>query len=274
MPVTTLNTLLIAFHDSIGAGLTPTANFTPPSGYPLSYLSNSNLYSRTRTPDLTADRQLTWDLGSSVEFNCFLLAGGDPTISTTYRFRAADNSGFTTNVVQSSASLSPLYDISLSSGRVASYIPPYGRLRLYIHSESITKRYLRWHESDASNPLGYLSWGYMRVGLGWQPQAGFQDWRAVSTINGPRGSQKIAREFEFTLGSLTKQEAYDLENMANVLLSTGRVMILPEPLAANTWLNDALLCTFEGAHVKQPVQGTSYSDKKYKTVLLFREVDR
>lgn len=273
MPIVLLNNLLIAFFDGIGELITPSANFSPPAGdYALSNLTNSQLFSRVRTPDLTADRQLTWDWGSAIEHNIFMLAGTNATSAATRRIRDADNSGFSSGVIESGATLTSAFDTSLGLSR-AIYVPPWGRTLIYVYPTSISKRYTRWHQTDSANPDGYQEWGIARVGLGWQSVGGFQSWKFAPLYQGAPGAEKVLRGHEFTLHNLTKSEAYDLQSILLSMLSTRRVLVIPEPLAPSTWLHDAIWCVSEEVYVREPIAGTSYADKRYKVVVMFREVD-
>lgn len=272
------NTLLISMYDGIGENITPTANFAPMSGdFSLSNLGNSQLHSVTRTSDLTADRQITLDLGSPVEFNVFMIAGANASLDATGRFRVADDDAFSSGVVESGSILSPIFDTSLVSiANMPAYVPPWGRNIIYIHPTSITKRYIRWHQSDPSNSDGFMQWAILRVGLALQFETGFGQWKAIPKPEGPIGSQRILRGHELTLHSLTKGEAYTLQDLYMTSLATRRMLVIPEPLAPNTWLRDAIWCVLspEDSYIREPVAGTSYSGKRYKVVLTFREVSQ
>lgn len=270
MPTTTTNTLLIAFFDGIGESTTPTANFTPVSGFPLANLRNSQLLSRTRTPDLTLDRQLTWDWGVATEFNVFMLAGTNATPQALRRFRAADDSGFTTGVVESGATLAAATDLSLGQSRII-YTPPWGRTLIYVLPSSVTKRYTRWHQSDALNPDNYQEWGIARIGL--SLQFPFMEWKSSTSIQGVPGSQKAQRTHEYSLERLTKDQAYTIENLVLQSLNTRRVLVIPEPLTPATY-SDAIWCTFEGSHTREPISRSAYSSKKYKVSISFKEADQ
>lgn len=271
MPTTTTNTLLIVFFDGIGEGVTPTANFTPPStDFALSNLQNSQLLSRTRTPDLIPDAQLTWDWGSSIESNVFMLAGTNATVNVLRRIRDSDDPTFTTGVVESGPTLTSGVDLSLGQSRIV-YTPPWGRTLIYVRPTSITKRYTRWHQSDITNPDGYQEWGIARIGLGLQFP--FHEWDAESEPIGSPGSEKIKRSHQFTLDRITKDQAYEVESLAQVCLNTRRVLVIPEPLMTNTH-HQALWCTFSGSMVKSPIAGTAYNTKKYRVTLTFKEVDQ
>lgn len=270
MSTTTTNTLLIAFFDGIGETIIPTANFTPVSGFPLSNLTNSQLFSRTRTPDLTLDRQLTWDWGSSIEFNVFMLTGTNATVNVLRRIRHADDSSFTTGVVESGAALSTGVDTSLGQSRIV-YTPPWGRTLIYVHPTSITKRYTRWHQSDSTNPNNYQEWGIARIGLALQFP--FHEWGVNPEYSGVAGSEKAQRVHDFTLDRLTKEQAYTIESLVLTSMTTRRLLVIPEPLSINTY-HEAIWCTFNGAHKREPIAKTAFSSKKYRVVISFKEVDQ
>jgi hypothetical protein len=267
MVTITQNNLLIAFFDGIGEAITPTANFTPVSGYPLSNLTNSQLLSRTRTPDLTADRQLTFDWGSAIEHNVFMLAGTNATLSATRRIRDADNSGFTTGVVESGASLSAAYDTTLGLSRNV-WVQPWGRLLIYVYPTSVTKRYTRWHQTDTSNPDGHMEWGIARVGL--SIQFPFQSWRMMTV---GVGSPKLLRRHEITLEFATRSEAYELQSLYFSTLGLRRVLVMPEPLTNSSSVHDAIWGVLVEQYERE-VLPSRFNDKRHRLTLVFEEVDR
>jgi len=265
--------LLIGFHDGLMELVTPTANFTPATGdFGLANLKDSRLFHRCRTPDLTTDRQLTWDMGAAVQFNVFALMGSNATTAATRRFRAADDSGFTTGVVESGGSLAAAFDTSL--GSLLTYAPPWGRTLIYVHSADVTKRYIRWHQTDSGNADGFQEWGIARVGLGWQPGITFDhSWRSANPIEGDPGAQKIRRGRELTLHRLLLAEVTKVESLVRGILGTRRVLIIPEPLAPATWLSEALWCVIEGDVDVRPVPGSSPTKRYFTVTITFREVD-
>lgn len=275
MPVSfaTINTLVIAFHDGLGELVTPTANFTPATGYPLANLTNGQLMSRCRTPDLATDQQLTWDFGIGlVTFNVFMLTGCNATLNTTRRFRAALDSIFTNSVIESGSGLDAAFDTTL--GNATTYVPPWGRTMIYIHSSTVSKRYVRWHQSDALNPDGFQEWGIARIGVAWQPANGYETYRAIPNLNGPVGSQIAQRGLEVTCHNLTRDEAYDLQSIYLTALSSKRLLVIPEPNLPATYLHDALWCTIEGSYVREPLAVSTPADRRYRVVTTFREADR
>lgn len=272
MPVTTSPACMIALFDDIGSAVSPTANFTPATGYPLVNLRSPVLSERTRTPDLTADRQLTWDWGSSVEHNVFMLTASNATLSVAYRRRDADDSGFTSGVVESGgAILQTLFDTSLQSS-TAIISPPWGKTLLSVYPVSVSKRYTRWHQSDTTNPDGYMSWGIARIGLGLQFEFDSST-TDDSVIVGTPGAERILRVKEVNFHSLTRAQASMLEDIARSRLSTGRMLLIPEPLAPETWIRDVIWCRLEGTVRKERIAYAKYpSGKAYRVVMRFVEV--
>jgi hypothetical protein len=267
---TPTNTLLIAFHDDTDLSTPPTASFTPVSGFPLTALDNADLLDRTRTTTLTSV-SLTRDLGAALPVNVVGVIGTNMTLAALRRVQFANDSTFTDSLVESGTDLTAAFDASLGSSQVAINVPRVGLIGLYVHPVELTRRYVRWHQSDITNPEGFQEWAMFRVGLALQFHCGFQEWRALPTIEGPLGSQVRLRGHEITYMHLTKDEAYALEDLAAHKLNTGRMLVVPEALATETYVRDALWATFEGAHVREPVSGTSYSEKRYKVTLTFRE---
>lgn len=272
MPVTTTAACMIALFDDIGSTVSPTANFTPVSGYPLANLRTPVLSERTRTPDLTTDRQLTWDWGSSIEHNVLALMGSNATLTgTTRRVRDADDSGFTSNVVQSGTGLDAAFNTSLQSS-TAIVSPPWGKTLLYVYATSVSKRYTRWHQSDAANPDGYQSWGIARIGLGLQFEFDSST-TDDSLIVGSPGAERVLRVKEVNFHSLTRVQASMLEDIARSRLSTGRMLLIPEPLAPETWARDVIWCRLEGTVRKERIAYARYpSGKGYRVVMRFVEV--
>lgn len=270
MPVTTTPACMIVCFDDIGSSVSPTANFTPQSGYPLANLRTPVLSERTRTPDLTADRQLTWDWGSSVEHNVFMLAGSNATLATTRRVRDADDSGFTSGVVQSGAGLDAAFDTSLQSS-TNPVSPPWGKTLLYVYGTSVSKRYTRWHQTDSANADGHMSWGIARIGLGLQFEFD-SNTTDDSLIVGSPGAEKRLRVKEVNFHALTREQATMLEDIAANRLSTGRMLLIPEPLAPETWIRDVIWCRHEGTVRKVRIAGAMYGGRSYTVVMRFVEV--
>lgn len=267
----TRNTFMLALFDGIGETITPTANFTPVSGYPLTNLKNSELFSRTRTPDLTTDRQLTWDWTTAITANVFGLFGTNASLSTLRRFRAADNSGFTTNVIESGSSLTAAFDSSLGHS-LSIYAPPWGRSLIYVHPTTFSKRYTRWHQTDSTNVDGYMEWGIARLGLGWQPTQSYDIARLTPKLVGSPGSQKYLRGFEVTFSLLSRADAMDLESFAATSLQSRRFLAMLNATDTSTYLSEALWCTLESEYTREPVPGVASS--RFKVVIVFREVDQ
>lgn len=273
---TITNSAIIAFFDSVLSTVTPTANFTPVSGKPLLNLTGTRLTARCRTPDLSTDRQLTWDLGASTTAAVFALMGSNATLNATRQFQAADDSGFSAGVIQSGSGLTAAFDTTLGSGLMPVYTPPWGRTLIYVHPQSFSKRYIRWHQTDSSNSSGYQEWGVARLGMPWQPSIGFESatWRTPTKLVGTPGAEKMLRGHEITFHMLTKTEAYDLQALALTCLSTKRLLVIPEGTTPSTYLADALWATLENTYVREVLPNMAYSSKYYKVALTFREVER
>lgn len=276
MPITTTNAVMIAFFDRLASLVTPTANFTEVASAPLSNLTTTRLIDRTRTPNLTNDRQLVWDLGSATEFNAFALIGSNATLQATGKLVAADNSGFSVGVVETSPTLQPLFDTSLGF-EIDFPQPTHGRIILFILPQSITKRYVRYHQSDATNPDGFMSWSCACIGLGWQPTLGFDGDSfklAPFLTSGVKGHERLLRTMEFTFPALDRDDYHDLSAIINVVKTIRRVVVVPEPLSPESWQHDALWCTLSSIPSRESVARSAYSDRHYRTTLTFSEAER
>ncbi len=250
------------------------------------------MYNRARTPDLTPSAALTWDLGAQTQAQVFMISGNNASINALGQFQAADDTGFTVNLLQSSPGLVNIYDTSLVATIPPTpiYTPPWGRPIIYVNPTDFTHRYLRWTQSDVGNTQGYQEWGLMRVGLAWQPAYGIDStWKACPVLAGPQGSEKVLRGHQMTCHNLSKAEAYGLQQIALNQLSTGRLLVIPEGTTTNTYIHDAIWCvllavsspvssgrgsTTYSNYARDMIQNTGYSSKRYKITLTFQEVDR
>lgn len=265
----TTNQLMIAFFDGIGEGITPTLDFTPQSGYPAANAGGSELFKRVRSPAADLSVVATWDLSSARNINVMAVMGTNLTSAATRRAQLATNLAISTGVVESGASLTAAFDTSLGSTYMV-YAPPWGRSLIYVFDTIYSKRYARWSIADAANPDNYIEFGPARFGTGMQ--LSFHSWRKAPQWVGPTGSQKVVRGHEFTFANLTRDEAYNLESIANTILGTRRVLIVPEPLADETWNQDALWCVVTGVFTTERIPGMSYGDLRFTVTLSVREV--
>lgn len=268
----TTNALMVLFFDTLLDNISATATFTPPSGYSLENLKSPELRLRTRTPDLTPSQRLMWNLIVARTFNAFALIGSNAFTFCTRRFVAASNAPLTANVVESGPSETAAFDPSLTT--LSPHVPLWGRTLIYILPASVSRQFVAWYQSDPTNPDGYMQWSTARLGLGWQPQCGFQQWKSTPIVSGPPGLRRVLREHEFTLGYLTRQEAYEIQSIAMSGFGTKRLLVIPEPLRPATWPVDAIWCTLESAAVKEPLLETTPDKKLWRVVLTFTEVDR
>lgn len=277
MPTTTTNAVMIAFFDRLLSNITPTANFTEVASAPLANLKTTRLIDQTKTPDLTDQRQLVWDLGVATEFNIFALIGSNAALTATGKLEAADNSGFTVNKVETSSLSVALFDTSLGFD-IDSPGPVHGRTILFILPQSWTKRYVRYRQSDPGNSDGFMAWSTACIGLGWQPEIGFDGdsfRRGVILSSGVRGSERLLRPMEFTFPALSRDDMHDLKSIVNLVKTTRRMLVIPEPLTPETWLHDALWCTLSSMPSSpEPVARSGYSDRHYRWTLSFLEAER
>lgn len=267
--------VMVALFDGIGESITPTANFTPASGFPLTAVRGVDMFhERLRTRDLST-AILTWDLGAPTPMDVFMLAGNNATVNTLRRWQAADDAAFTVGVVESGPTLTAAYNTALGYN-LAAYRPPWGNPLIYVHPETVTKRYVRWHQLDAGNPYGYQEWAVARMGVGWQPLMDIDGdaHRLQSKYIGPPGAQKVLRGQALRFHALSKDEAYDLQSLCHSSLSDRRMLLITEPHDPRTWIHDAIWCVMESEFLREPIPGMSYSHRRYRVDINFREVDR
>lgn len=276
---TPTNTFIIAFYDALGELVAPTANFTPVSGFPLAALQANTLFaSRCRTPDLTADRQLTWNFGSALAggANVFMLAGTNASINATRRFRSATDAGFTAGIVQSSAALTAAFDDSLGSGKLIRNVQPWGRTLIYVSPTTFFGPYIRWHQTDAANTDGYMEWAIARVGAPFQPSGDFQSasWKASVKPAGAAGSVRGLRSHTLTFHAMNRSDAYAMQDYILASLGGRRVLVIPEGLNAETYLSDALWCEIEtGRDYTRGVTMSTPDNRLYNVEVAFVEVE-
>lgn len=266
------NDLLLAFFDNIGQNATVTGSFVAATGYPLSNLKTPVLTDKARTQDLTANVYLQFDQGSIISADIFALIGSNATNAATRRFRAADDAAFTVNVIESGSGLDPAVNTDLISSRVV-YVAPWGRVLIYTHPIVFAKRYMRWHQSDTTNPDGYQEWSVARVGRSLQYP--IDGWTPSPVRYGVSGNETFLREHEFSLGLLTKAQTYELQDL--VLSSGGsqRILVIPEGTTPSTYHFDAIWGVFNlerGVYTRQVVADTTFSDRRYKSTIWVREV--
>lgn len=272
MPTTTKAHLIIAFFDGYGEGITPTANFTAQTGYPLSNMGLSRLFDRTLGPLASmTDLTITWDLGAAIETNIAAIVSTNLTSAATMRYRQATDSGFTANVAQSGAAMAAAFDSSL--GTLVSWTQPAGRPLIYVLPTSSSARYFRWQVTDAANANNYLAFGPARFGMGYQYEYGFASggWRTRDRYVGSLGAQIVQRTHEITIGFASKAEAYKTAQMLRYIKENRRVLVIPEALNTDTYQSDAIWCTVEGAYDRGVVVGGS--ERRYELTVVFVEVD-
>lgn len=265
---TTTNALMVAFHDGIGEGITPTLDFAPQTGHPASNVGGSVLSDKVRSPATDTSVKLVWDLGSAREINVAMFASSNATAAAQQRLRLADDASISSGVAGDTGTVAA-FDNTL--GSLTEYVPPWGRKLIYVWPQSYSKRFVEWTVTDNSNPDAYVELGPARFGLGLQ--VSFNEWRKVPDFRGALGFQKPLRGHELVLHNLSRAEAYSLEQMLLGILNTRRVLVLPEPLAPDAYRHDAIWGVLEEVYVRDPLERQPYNDRRFRMVLRFREVD-
>lgn len=271
MPTETPNHLLIAFSDTVSAGITPTANFTPPTNAPLSNLAQGALDVRTRTPDLTANATLTWDLGAAIEHNVFMLAGTNASFTATRRLLDSNDPTFASIIHESGPSMSLAIDSSVGFS-LNVYRQPWGRLLIYIYPQSVTSRYIRWIQTDTDNTDGYQEWAIARTGMAYAFP--FQDWHMAPKTQQTLGSFPL-REHEFTMEFMSRQSMYEAQTLVMATRGVRRVLAIPEPFNSSGIVHDAIWGVVHPESFSRRTERDSpYQDKRYRVELSCTEVDR
>lgn len=267
MSVTNPSALSIAMFDAVLEGFTAQTNFVPVTGFPATALREPSLFNtRLRTSGLT-NQTLTWDCGVAVEANVFMLAGNNATLSATGQLQGANDSGFTVDLISSSPGMVSIYDTSLGSSR-GIYTPPWGRVIVVVLSESYSRRYWRWTQSDPTNPNGYQEWAIAELGLAVQLE--IESWKEDPKTMG-NGFQLTLRGHDITFAPLDRDKSYTMKSLSRLAGTQRRMLVIPETLNKPAWIHDALWCTMERTWESEFIVGTDYSNKYYKAGMVFRE---
>jgi hypothetical protein len=256
---------LLALHDGIGSAATYTSSATEQSGFPLSRLQGTSLAQAARLAvgSLTSV-QINIDLGANVTANTCGIFGGNFSLGLQRRFQASTVSDFSSVAAQSGATLTDGYDTSLPvlSGPEGTWAPRWGWPLIYTHPTDFTARYHRWTLTDTGNADGYLRAAIYRCGLAWQPLRNFQaGWSSVDEKNNQRGHR-------LSFHRLTRSELSQVTSLCRALEGYGRLLVIPDPDAPETWLMEALLARIEGELTYEHV-----ARKLFSAQLTFREVD-
>ena len=270
---TTTSKFLLGLHEGYGSAATFTGSAQ--TGFPASNLADWSIFNkrwRGPTGSLSA-LDVDMDLGANVEANVIILAAVNLTLAATYRLRAGTVSGFGSGVVIDTTA-TPIACFNASLGPLVEVPRPHGRHVIYVAASSVTFRYVRWTLTDAANPDNYLSAAFGRVTLGFQPGLNMHEgWERSAKVIGAPGAQKMLRGHRTRLHRVTRAEAAKFESIAETATETRRLLVLPEPLAPETHLDDAIVATCEGSLRRQKVPRTT-SPVRYEIEGTFREVER
>lgn len=259
---------LLALYDGVGSLATWTSSVAAQSGFPLSRLQTVALAQATRLAigSLTSV-QVNADFGAGgITANTLFLGGTNLTLSATRRVQASMNSDFSAAVIDTGVTLLPAFDTTLprlSGSSGSSWAPRWGWPLVYVHPTSVTFRYLRWTITNTGNPDNYLRFAIGRAGLGFQPFYNFaKGWSSADLKGNLRGHR-------LNFWRLKKTERSQMLSLCRSIESYGRLLVIPEPLSTDTYLEDALWAKLESA-VDMAHAG---SKQLYSMQMIFREVD-
>lgn len=216
---------------------------------------------------------LTFDLGAAKAVGGVGLAGVNLGLSATRRVELSANAGFSPLVADSGTSSAFNTSLPVLQGRNGTWRAPWGRNLLYFPPAEVSARYGRITLTDAGNPDNYLAAAIPVVGQLWQPGINFLggSWSAADERMSEAGSGGLLRGHKLTFHRLTRAERSQVHSLARALGMTGRIMVVPEPTRAETWLGDAIYARFEDLIESTGVDNTG---QWWTVQVVFREVDR
>jgi hypothetical protein len=275
MPTPVTSKFLLGLHDGYGEAATFTSSVAAQTGFPLPNLQDWSLFNkrcRLAVGSLTAVT-LTMDLGAAVEFNALILAAVNFSLAATRRIEASTVSNFASTVIDTGGTLLAAFDTSL--GSLVEVPRPHGRHLIYVHTASVTARYVRWTITDAANADGYLSAAFGRATMGFQPGINLDEsWERGAKPVGSPGAQRMQRNHRLRLHRLTRAEAAKVESAVEAATETGRFLVLPEPQSPATWLDDAIVGNYAGSQLRRQRVRRTIQPVRYELELEFREVLR
>lgn len=288
----------IAFYERQGLTGVYTSNETPLSGFPLSNLANRRLHSVCRLPVGTAV-EFTMDMSTGPgpgtgEFDIIALIGVNFSINATWRVQVSSTGTFSGGALKfdtnpGGAGTWPfIFDQSLlAANNFQQYAPPFGRNAIFAFTGYATGTlpagaYFRFTVNDPYNVDGYLQAAIGEAGSLWSPSLrNFEtDWTRGADPVASAGSgsdgfplHKVLRWHEFTQKRFTDQEDSDLRNHFMSYGPHGRVLLLPRPLAPETWPNDAIWCVMKDQPEFSAAEGLSWAGRYQAKRFKFMEVD-
>lgn len=243
------------------------------TGYPGSNLNTPVMSQRYRsaTGSLTT-QNIDVDLGSSMDIDVMALIGFNGENDATRSPVTSENSNYSSP--EHNPGSGNAWDASTYAA-LADDTPVFGRNMIYLPGSTLNSRYVRFVLNDSGNPDNYLSASVYWVGPLWQPANSFSiaedayKFRLVAV--GEPGIERYVRELEVEFYGLTEGEARQFESVCGERLRSGRLLVIPRPTVAATWLREAIYCTLtelpESACI--PVA----DGLRWKIGMTFREVE-
>lgn len=246
---------------------------TAAAGFPASNLKLPPLSSKWRstTGSLTT-QNVDVDLGTSMDIDVIALLGFNGDDDATRSPKTAENSGF--SPTEHDPGSGNAWDTTTYPALIAD-TPAFGRNLIYLPGSTLNSRYVRLVLNDTGNPSNYLSASVFWVGPLWQPANSFKidedayKFRLVAV--GEPGMERYLRELEMELYAMSEGEARQIESVCANRLRSSRLLVIPRPTVAATWLREAIYCTLVELPVSSciPVR----SGLRWKTTVVFREVE-
>lgn len=264
---TTFGSGLLALYDGLGSAATFTSNVPEQSGFPLSRLQTTALGSAARLAvGSLSNVQINIDFGAAITANTLALIGTNLTLGATRRVQASLASDLSGAVIDTGASLGAAFDTTYPrlAGPNGAWAPRWGWPIIYVHSSSVSFRYVRWTITDTAIAEAYMRFAIGRAGLGWQPREGRNFAPGWSTVD----AAKNLRGHRLTFHRLIQTEKSQITSLCRVLETYGRLLVIPEPLNAATWLEEALW-----ARVESVLEVQHVARKLFSIEITFREVD-
>lgn len=237
--------LALCFWDGLHETGTYSSATSVQTGFPLTNLANSRLWSRARfAAGSLSSVQITIDAGASITANAFALLGHNLTSAATRRFQASTVSNFASTTIDTGGTLLPCWDTTL--GHLMADRRPWGVPVVYVHTSTVTSRYFRWTITDAANPANYLEFGIAPYGLATQLRLEAEGLTRAPEKVGAVGAEITVRTLKLRLSNLTATERAQVESLVAGLGTTRRVLAVPQPLDATTYKSDAVWGTISG----------------------------
>jgi hypothetical protein len=238
------------------------------TAYPAAALGIPRLSTGWRSADgVVSGVNIDFDLGASLPIGAVVIVGMNLTDAATRTLKFSDTALGNSEVLNVTSG--NVFDVSLT--QLKTFVQPFGRHLIYLPSAEVSARYVRVTATDAANPDGYLRGSYGLVEQGWQPGINFNEqWEEAPTIAGDGDSAVALRGHKLTFHWLSEAEQSQILDLGSLLLTTGRVFVIPRPTAPATWQRTALWAQQEG--LPQSVMADKMFSR-YSVQTTYREVD-